>query len=61
VDDPTDAVAVAEAIGELFANEDRRRSMAEAGRLRAEHEFSYDVLADRLRAGMDAAILRPAR
>jgi len=54
-------VAVAETIGELLTDEDRRRSMAKAGRLRAEHEFSYDVLADRLRAGMDAAILRPAR
>jgi phosphatidylinositol alpha-1,6-mannosyltransferase len=61
VDDPTDSVAVAETIGELLTNEDRRRSMAKAGRLRAEHEFSYDVLADRLRAGMDAAILRPTR
>ncbi|MBC8364021.1 MAG: glycosyltransferase family 4 protein [Actinobacteria bacterium] len=60
VDDPDDIVAVAEAIGGLLSDEDRRRSMAKAGRLRAESEFSYDVLADRLREGIDAAVLRPA-
>jgi phosphatidylinositol alpha-1,6-mannosyltransferase len=61
VDDPTDVEAVASALDELLADEDRRGTMARAGRERAEREFSYDVLADRLRDGIDAAELRTGR
>ncbi len=58
VDDPSDVEAVADAIGQLLADDDRRRRMAAAGRDRAVREFSYDVLAGRLRAGIDDANLR---
>ncbi|MDG2907449.1 MAG: glycosyltransferase family 4 protein [Acidimicrobiales bacterium] len=61
VDDPTDVEAVAAAIGDLLGDEEGRRAMARAGRQRAEREFSYDVLADRLRVGIDAAELRTGR
>ncbi len=58
VDDPSDVEAVADAIGQLLADDERRRRMAAAGRDRAVREFSYDVLAGRLRAGIDDANLR---
>ena len=61
VDDPTDVEVVAEAIGDLLGDEEARRSMARAGRQRVEREFSYEVLADRLRVGIDAAELRTGR
>ena len=61
VDDPTDVEVVAEAIGDLLGDEEARRAMARAGRQRVEREFSYDVLADRLRVGIDAAELRTGR
>ncbi|MDE0749116.1 MAG: glycosyltransferase family 4 protein [Acidimicrobiales bacterium] len=61
VDDPTDVEVVAEAIGDLLGDEEGRRSMARAGRQRVEREFSYEVLADRLRVGIDAAELRTGR
>jgi len=46
--DPDDHLAVARALGELLDDPDRRRTMGEAGRRRAESEFAYDVLAHRL-------------
>ncbi|MEQ8841249.1 MAG: glycosyltransferase family 4 protein [Acidimicrobiales bacterium] len=56
VDDPTDERGVAGAIADLLDDPDRRRSMAAASRRRAETEFSYDVLADRLRSAIDAMV-----
>lgn len=53
IDDPTDEVAVGSAIADLLDDPDRRSNMAAASRLRAEAEFSYDVLADRLEAAID--------
>jgi len=48
VDPPDDADAVAEAIGQLLADETLRAEMGAAARQRAVKEFSYDVLAARL-------------
>lgn len=48
VDDPTDVGAVAESISRLVSDGDLRSRMGEAARLRAEQEFSYEVLARRL-------------
>lgn len=56
VDDPTDEVAVADALTTLLDDPDRRAEMAVASRLRAETEFSYDVLASRLQIAIDAMV-----
>ena len=53
VDDPGDVDAAADAIADLLDDDERRGGMGEAGRERAVAEFSYDVLADRLRRGLD--------
>ncbi|MGI9119962.1 MAG: glycosyltransferase family 4 protein [Acidimicrobiales bacterium] len=52
VDRPGDVVAVAAALDRFLDDADLRRSMGRAGRRRAETEFSYDLLADRLRAAL---------
>ena len=56
VDDPDDPTAAAEAIGSLLADPDRRAAMADAGRRRAEAEFSYEKLAERLGRAIDAMV-----
>jgi phosphatidyl-myo-inositol dimannoside synthase len=56
VDDPTDAGAVADAISGLLDDPDRRAEMALVGRARAETEFAYDRLAERLEAAIDAMV-----
>ena len=56
VDDPDDPTAAAEAIGTLLADPDHRAAMADAGRRRAEAEFSYDKLAERLGRAIDAMV-----
>lgn len=48
VRDPGDPSAVADAIGSLLADPERRRRMGAAGRARAVHGFTYDGLAARL-------------
>ena len=49
---------VAGALADLLDDETRRREMGRRARQRAEIEFSYDVLAARLRSGIDDAELR---
>jgi len=49
---------VADALADLLDDETRRREMGRRARQRAEVEFSYDVLAARLRSGIDDAELR---
>jgi len=56
VDDPTDEREVADALSDLLDDPDRRAAMAVASRTRAEEEFSYDVLAARLREAIDAMV-----
>ena len=56
VNDPDDPTAAAEAIGSLLADPDRRAAMADAGRRRAEAEFSYEKLAERLGRAIDAMV-----
>lgn len=56
--DPDDPEAAAAAIGELLADDEWRSEMAMAGRVRAEREFSYDVLAARLATAIDAMVTR---
>ena len=48
VDRPADPVAVAERLARLLDRPDERAAMGAAGRVRAERELSYDVLAARL-------------
>lgn len=48
VDDPTDTAAAADALRTLLTDDALRRRMGVAARRRAEREFSYDVLAERL-------------
>jgi phosphatidyl-myo-inositol dimannoside synthase len=55
VDDPRDPDAVAAAIGSLLDDDARRTAMGAAARARAVGEFSYDVLAERLAAFLDAS------
>jgi phosphatidyl-myo-inositol dimannoside synthase len=55
VRDPTDPLAVADAIGRLLDDPDRARAMGRAGQERAVTGFSYDVLAGRLADAIDAA------
>ena len=56
VDDPTDARAAAGAISELLDDDERREAMAQAGRARAEQEFSYDILASRLATAINTMV-----
>lgn len=51
-DDPTSVDDLADALASLLADPDARRQMGVAGRERAVAEFSYDVLAARLHAGL---------
>ena len=53
VDDPSSVDQVTHALRALLIDPDRRHQMGVAGRERAEREFSYDVLAKRLRQGLD--------
>ena len=48
---------VARTLSDLLGDGERRAEMGREARRRAEAEFSYDVLARRLRAGIDDAIL----
>jgi len=57
VDIPDDPDRVAEAIATLLDDEELRATMGQAARRRAELEFSYDVLADRLMDAIDRAVL----
>lgn len=52
VDQPESIDQVVIALDELLSDPVRRRAMGEAGRRRAVHEFSYDVLAARLRESL---------
>ena len=56
VDDPTDVEEVAAVISGLLADPGRRDAMSTASRERAKTEFSYDVLAERLAAAIDAMV-----
>ncbi len=55
VRDPTSVAEVGAALGRLIGDADLRGAMGAAARRRAETEFSYDVLADRL----GVALARP--
>ena len=57
VDIPDDPDRVAEAIATLLDDEELRATMGQAARRRAELEFSYDVLADRLMYAIDGVVL----
>jgi D-inositol-3-phosphate glycosyltransferase len=48
VADPSDPGAVAHALRQLLADDDRRRRMGRAARARVEQSFGYDLLARRL-------------
>ena len=48
---------VARTLSDLLGDRERRTEMGREARRRAEAEFSYDVLARRLRAGIDGATL----
>ena len=48
---------VACTLSDLLGDRERRTEMGREARRRAEDEFSYDVLARRLRAGIDDATL----
>ncbi|MGH9226431.1 MAG: glycosyltransferase, partial [Acidimicrobiales bacterium] len=45
---PSDPLSVANAVGALLGSPETRRAFGEAGRRRAETQFSYDLLAARL-------------
>jgi phosphatidylinositol alpha-1,6-mannosyltransferase len=53
VDDPGSVAALTDALRTLIVDPDLRRSMGTAARRRAVEEFSYDVLAARLRGALD--------
>ena len=53
VDDPGSVAALADALRQLVIDPELRARMGAAARKRAEAEFSYDVLAARLRAALD--------
>jgi len=55
VRDPKSVSELAEALRALIVDPDRRRAMGAAARTRAEAEFSYDVLAERLEAALAGA------
>lgn len=48
VTDPTSVAVTGSALALLLDDEDRRRAMGEAARRRAERDYAYDVLAERL-------------
>jgi len=48
---------VAQTLGDLLGDRERRAEMGREARRRAEAEFSYDALARHLRAGIDDAVL----
>lgn len=48
VEDPEDPGAVAHALRQLLGDDDRRRRMGRAARLRVEQSYGYDLLARRL-------------
>lgn len=52
VSDPTSVSQVTSALRSLLLDSDLRIAMGKAGRARAESEFSYDLLADRLRGAI---------
>jgi phosphatidylinositol alpha-1,6-mannosyltransferase len=54
VGDPSDPAAVAERLARLLDDEDLRRRMGSAARVRAVADLSYDVLAARLGAALSA-------
>ena len=54
VRDPEDVGRVADALAALLDDDERRGRMADAGRRRAEAEFGYDVLVERLRKALPA-------
>lgn len=54
VRDPSSVDEVAGALRTLITDPVLRARMGDAGRLRAEQEFAYDVLADRLQGALDA-------
>lgn len=54
VDRPEDPVAVAAALARLLDDDDLRRRQGDAARRRAEEQFSYDGLAARLAAHLEA-------
>jgi phosphatidyl-myo-inositol dimannoside synthase len=54
VDPPDDVAAVCDALASLLENPGLRTRMGEAARHRAVAEFSYDILAARLRDAIDA-------
>jgi phosphatidylinositol alpha-1,6-mannosyltransferase len=56
VDPPTDVQQVSAALAELLCDSALRQRMGAAARVRAMHEFSYDVLTARLSAALDAVI-----
>jgi phosphatidylinositol alpha-1,6-mannosyltransferase len=53
VGDPSSVDAAERALRSLLDDPELRRSMGEAGRLRAQTEFSYDVLAARLASALE--------
>ncbi len=53
VHDPTSVAALTDALRALIVDPDLRAAMGTAARRRAVAEFSYDVLADRLRTALD--------
>lgn len=52
VDDPRSVAALTTALRTLIVDPDRRRAMGVASRRRADEQFSYDLLATRLRDGL---------
>lgn len=52
VDDPRSVAQLSDALRTLITDPERRARMGAAGRARAEAEFSYDVLAERLRTAL---------
>ena len=56
VDVPDDADCAAAAISQLLDDEERRGAMAQAGRARAQRDFSYDILASRLAEAINTMV-----
>jgi phosphatidylinositol alpha-1,6-mannosyltransferase len=54
VHEPGNVSAAAEALAAVLDDDQRRRAMAEASRRRAEQEFAYDVLVERLAGALQA-------
>jgi phosphatidylinositol alpha-1,6-mannosyltransferase len=61
VSNPSDPEAVAGALEQLLADPELRRRQGEAARSRAVQEFSYDVLAERLRGSLGDLAAGPRR